>query len=198
MKIEKRKWESWWDRKASPDFLKDRPRKIIFEKMAEILSEKGGEALDVGCGICLAYPHMLKAGLKYTGIDFTVKFLEYARGKHHNINVKHASALDLPYDDCEFETVFCQSLLEHIHPNDVHKAIEEMMRVSRKYVLISFFRPPWDKDTNLVETWDFVSITYSKKLIADIIENHPHFKRLEIENFMAWALYKIELAPCEP
>jgi ubiquinone/menaquinone biosynthesis C-methylase UbiE len=195
--LNKEKHESWWDRKAAKNFLDHRKRPEVFKRIAELLKENGDDTIDVGCAHCLAYPHIIEADLVYTGLDFTLKFLEHAKTLYPGIELKHASALEIPYDNCEFETSFCQSLLEHIRPEDVHKAINEQMRIAKNYTIFAFFRPPWNKDRNVVTDRDYVTVRYSSKFITDIIEAHPRFDSLEIERFKRWALYKVHLIPCE-
>jgi ubiquinone/menaquinone biosynthesis C-methylase UbiE len=196
MTVEKQSHESWWDRNAPPGWLRNRPRGNLFRQVAKILAEKGETLVDVGCGNGLAYRHMIAAGLDYEGVDFTEKFLQKAREKHPEIRVHHASAFNMPYEDGERDIAYCQDLLEHISPNDVDKAIHEMMRVADKFVLISFFRPPWNRPKNVVRRvgkQGYLTVRYSKDFITDIIKKHPRFKNLTTERFKRWLFYKIEL-----
>lgn len=48
-----------------------------------------------------------------------------------------ASITNLPFEDSEFDCVMAYEVLEHLPFDDFSKAISELNRVSRKYVLIS-------------------------------------------------------------
>lgn len=85
--------------------------------------------LDVGCGngfftfyfdkICDAY-----------GVDYSEKMLQINPVKKTFL----MDANDLKFEDGSFDVVFCQALLHHIE--NIDKVIQEMRRVSRKYIII--------------------------------------------------------------
>jgi len=85
--------------------------------------------LDVGCGngfftfyfdkICDAY-----------GVDYSEKMLQLNPVKKTSL----MDANDLKFDDNSFDVVFCNALLHHVE--SIAKVIQEMKRVSRKYVII--------------------------------------------------------------
>lgn len=85
--------------------------------------------LDVGCGngfftfyfdkICNAY-----------GIDYSEIMLQMNPVKKTSI----MNASDLRFEDNSFDAVFCHALLHHV--DDIDRVIQEMRRVSRRYVII--------------------------------------------------------------
>jgi SAM-dependent methyltransferase len=85
--------------------------------------------LDVGCGngfftfyfnkICDAY-----------GIDYSKKMLQMNPVKKTFL----MDAADLKFEDNSFDVVFCHALLHHVEK--IVKVIQEMRRVSKKYVII--------------------------------------------------------------
>ncbi len=196
---ELRKWERWWSesKKVTLKFMKTRrQKKGIYPYMAELAARVGGSALDVGCETCLAHPHFVELGLEYSGIDITKKFVDHdvARG----IDVHLASALDIPFEDCSFDTVFCKDLLEHIHPDDVLTVIREMIRVARKQVLIVWFLPPKPQG----RVWDrgYLRVRHKLDTVMGMIEGHDRFVGLTYATYgekKVKTIWTLELKPVE-
>lgn len=46
------------------------------------------------------------------------------------------SILDLPFDDAQFECVVCLDTLEHLSPDQRERAIQELVRVTRTYLVV--------------------------------------------------------------
>jgi hypothetical protein len=53
-----------------------------------------------------------------------------------SFELRNASILDMPFADGAFDLVWNEGVLEHFQPADYQKAISEMVRVTRKYILI--------------------------------------------------------------
>jgi len=51
------------------------------------------------------------------------------------MNVCYGSAMDIPFKDSYFDLVFTAGLLIHIPPDGILKAMQEIVRCSRRYVL---------------------------------------------------------------
>jgi len=67
------------------------------------------------------------------GIDINQTALAIASA--NDLNVRHGNILTLPYKKDTFDLVFTMGVLIHIAPEDLTTAINEMYRVSNKYVL---------------------------------------------------------------
>lgn len=91
--------------------------------------------LEVGCG---SGEHLaqIPSGPLY-GIDVNEKSLKYAKEKwgKYGSNIIYGSALDIPFKDNYFDLVFTCGLLIHIPPDGLLKAMSEIVRCSKKYVL---------------------------------------------------------------
>jgi len=93
-------------------------------------STAGLKALDVGCGTGLVM-EILGEVLDVKGLDIDPGMVEEARKR--GFDVSQADALNLPYEDSSFDIVYCSFLLLWVR--DPVKAVSEMRRVSRRWVL---------------------------------------------------------------
>lgn len=87
--------------------------------------------LDVGCGDGLVTKILLKNKQKFDwGIDLSVKEIEKAKRSGSYKHCKVANVYDLPFKDESFQTVFSNSVVEHIPNLDL--AFAEISRVLKK------------------------------------------------------------------
>lgn len=85
--------------------------------------------LDVGCGNGF-FTYYFDKICDVHGIDFSEKMLEINPVKKTSL----MSAEDLKFDDNSFDVAFCHALLHHVE--NMAKVIQQMQRVSKKYVII--------------------------------------------------------------
>lgn len=92
--------------------------------------------LEVGCnaGWNLTYLSGLGRG-GLAGIEPQSYAVARAKSRLPQCDVRQASAFDLPFADQSFDLVFTSGVLIHIHRDDLPRAMAEMYRVSRRYVL---------------------------------------------------------------
>lgn len=91
---------------------------------------KKNTLLDVGCGNGFFTYHFAKL-CDVTGIDFSEQMLKI--NPHYKLI--RGDAENLPFANNSFDIAFCSNLLHHLR--NPEKAINEMKRVSKKYVIIS-------------------------------------------------------------
>lgn len=84
-----------------------------------------GKVLDVGCDEAVL--HKLLPELDYTGVDI---------GGTPDVKLDLEKIDRLPFDDNAFDCVFCTDVLEHL--DNLHLIFEELIRVSRRWVIISW------------------------------------------------------------
>lgn len=113
--------------------------KVLLDDLKEL---KPKSILDVGCGegFTLERLRNRKIGDKLEGVDFLDAAIELGKKEHPNITLKKASIYALPYRDNSFDTVLCSEVLEHLEFPE--KALEELVRVSSKYVVLSVPNEP--------------------------------------------------------
>jgi ubiquinone/menaquinone biosynthesis C-methylase UbiE len=68
-------------------------------------------------------------------MDINKKSLEIAHELYRNVEFEEASVMKIPFEENIFDLVFTAGLLIHIPPKDIKKAMEEIIRVSKRYVL---------------------------------------------------------------
>jgi SAM-dependent methyltransferase len=119
---------------------------------------------------------------------FTTLAKELGKKDHPHLILKQVSIYELPYKDNSFDLVICTEVLEHL--DDPQKALQEMVRVSKKYLLLSVPNEPifmlsnflrgknwsrWGNDIEHINHWSsssFQSFVSSKKLEV-IRKRHP-------------------------
>ena len=91
-------------------------------------------ALDIGCsnGTGISKINNLAGSNICYGMDPADLAIEYCNNKHPDSIEKYkVGALpNIPYDDNMFNIIFCSDVLEHLLPDDVEKAMDEIIRVS--------------------------------------------------------------------
>ncbi|MBU2118664.1 MAG: class I SAM-dependent methyltransferase [Alphaproteobacteria bacterium] len=99
---------------------------------------KFSSTLDVGCGPGWSVVEFLIRGKKAQGVESCeYLFKEELRVPAGLGAVKRASITEIPHPAETFDMVFCTDVLEHVPEQDVHKALSELIRVSKKYVFCS-------------------------------------------------------------
>lgn len=123
-------------------------RKIMIKRFQKKLMElfkttKALNVLDVGCGegLTIQFLHKYYPQVDYQGIDLSQRAISIA--KEHNLFAKFSvgSITDLPYPDSSFDLIICSEVLEHLENPD--KALTELTRVSKKYLILTVPNEPW-------------------------------------------------------
>lgn len=96
--------------------------------------------LEVGCGFGRNIDFLLKnkiKPIKFSGVDFSSSMVSLAKKNlPKSINLENADATALPYKDSDFDLVFTHGLLMHLPPAKINKALSELVRVSKKNIII--------------------------------------------------------------
>jgi len=93
--------------------------------------------LDVGCGNG-AFLNSLPDRYQAVGLDSSQEALKYVKTK-----AIHGDIAALPFESASFDLVTCLEVLEHLPSGVFEKALSELQRVSKKYIIISV---PNDED----------------------------------------------------
>jgi glycosyltransferase involved in cell wall biosynthesis/SAM-dependent methyltransferase len=95
--------------------------------------------LDVGCGNGLI-TNKLPESFKVVGLDRSEEAL-----KHVQKETIVGDIFNLPLENQSFDLVICNDVLEHLSAEEREKALKELARVARKYILITV---PFLEDLN--------------------------------------------------
>ena len=152
----------------------------------------GGSVLDVGCASCIDYGLFKRTELRYTGVDITAKFLNYAVRRHPEIKVCQGSILSLPFADASFNTVYEKSVVEHLHPADWGKAVSEMWRVAGEKAMFAFYLPPWDRAAEYFQHEEgFWRNRLNRAEFVDALQSLECFESLSVEVVGTQRLYVV-------
>lgn len=107
-----------------------------FYQLREILSKKPDSVLEIGVGEGVIREYLnAHTSIRYHSLDFADDLKPDTVGEITNI----------PFKDAEFDAICAFEVLEHLPFESFEKAVSEMFRVARRYVLISLphFGPPF-------------------------------------------------------
>lgn len=120
--------------------LEERQRKgrLSAGLIAPLLS-RSAQVLEVGCGRGDTLATLTALGHKCVGVEPSAHMLDIV-GKG-NGTVQFGMAEKLCYADGRFDAVFCQEVLEHLHPDDVPLFFAESYRVLKPGGILSVETP---------------------------------------------------------
>lgn len=106
--------------------------------------------LDVGCGEGFSLAMIKNSGSRalLSGIDYSEEALVLGHGQFPHLNLKKGDIYALEVADASVDVVLCTEVLEHLKKPEA--ALAELIRVSRKYVILSVPREPWFKLANFL------------------------------------------------
>lgn len=90
--------------------------------------------LDVGCGTGRLVHYLRRLGIEAYGIEISKYALQIAT-KEVKPYLKYGDITKIPYDDNNFDLVLTFDVVEHVERSKLKKALEETVRVSRKWIL---------------------------------------------------------------
>ena len=140
-------WESSWKEEDSSQlqaYLEG--WKNYHGREIELLKEHQVKSVcDAACGFGAYTIAFVANGFEVTGFDISQTSVEItkqglAKCGFPNMEIKVASLLDTGYADASFDAVNVRAVIDHLTVADAKKAIEELVRITRKggLVVISF------------------------------------------------------------
>ena len=110
------------------------------------LIPKSHSVLDVPCGGGRIFLMLAKQGYRVAGADLSDAMLQYARDNAEKAGldcpVEKKDIDQLDYPEKSFDTIICFRLFQHFPTGAIRqRAVNEMCRVARQYVVISYFSP---------------------------------------------------------
>lgn len=123
--------------------------------MQKLLPNGIDNILDIGCGEGFLLQHLPQT-VSYTGIDASQKAIEMAKSSVNSLtdyrlqttDFLAASVYELPFADKSFDLVTGLEVLEHLETPE--KALVEIRRVAKKWVILSVPNEPWFQLSNFL------------------------------------------------
>jgi 2-polyprenyl-3-methyl-5-hydroxy-6-metoxy-1,4-benzoquinol methylase len=151
--------------------------------------------LDAGCGEGFTLSQLAEhtIGTILVGIDTSAEALKLSAHIFPKLHVRQGSIYTIPYADHSFDLVICTEVLEHLE--DTARALSELGRVSRGYVLLSVPWEPWFRLTNFflgkyVRRWgnhpEHVH-QWTRKQFEQLLQKHG-FKIVNVTTSFPWTV----------
>lgn len=130
-----------------------------FHALQKLFPQDFKTVLDVGCGEGFLVEY-LPNGVDYVGVDYSSESIKFAKVQSEKlvpakagiqiqkVEFRVADIYNLPFDSKNFDLITCLEVLEHLETPE--KALEEIRRVAKKYVILSVPHEPWFQLSNFL------------------------------------------------
>lgn len=107
---------------------------------------KNLEVMDLPCGGGRVFLHLASCGYKVKAGDLSPEMIKIAQRNAEeaglNLTVDHADVESLQYADKSIDAIVCFRLFQHFPTATIRqRAVTEMCRVAKQYVVMSYFSP---------------------------------------------------------
>lgn len=116
----------------------------FFRNLLSLISKKQVDSiLDVGCGEGFTLNRLKEHGIgtRLEGVEYLRDAIELGKDMYPEIKIIQGNIYELPYKDNSFDLVLCTEVLEHLE--EPEKALKELIRISKKYLVISVPNEPF-------------------------------------------------------
>jgi pseudaminic acid biosynthesis-associated methylase len=139
-------WRSDFGRAYTDRNDRDKPERV--EAWRRLL---GGiepvRVLEVGCNVGWNLVYLERLGItELYGIEPQPDAVERARQRRPRFNVLHGTGFDLPFRDGLCDLVFTSGVLIHIAPASLGAALDEIHRVSRRWIAAIEYDDPDEQE----------------------------------------------------
>lgn len=168
-----RYWDVWQNKSIVDEVIPalGSPEKVFGGKVAHWWPKGVRKILDVGCGNGVYYPFLSKHG-KYVGIDTSQFMIDKARETYPDGDFRIGDAFAIDFDDNTFSLVWSNAVLIHIPIEYSLRIINELYRVSNKYIIFNAYVAETDYidyvrhgELGILQVW-------GEKHTLDIINNY--------------------------
>jgi SAM-dependent methyltransferase len=162
----------------------------FFHRIAGVLTAVAPESvLDAGCGEGELLRRGVLTSVPTVSLDRSRQALAEIRTHTPGCRPVSGSVLELPFARASFDAVVCLEVLEHLE--DPRAAVEELLRVARRAVVLSVPYEPWFRLGNLLR---------GKYLSG--LGNHPehiqHWNPRRFRHFLAAAGWEVGVVEAFP
>jgi pseudaminic acid biosynthesis-associated methylase len=132
--------------------------------------------LEIGCNIGHNLMAISKIGdFQLTGLEPSKYAVLHGRSSSTDISILEGNIFDVPFKDGYFELVFTSGVLIHISLADLPKAIDEMYRVSNKYILVI---ECYAEDETVIPYRGHNALLWKRDFKKHFLERYPNLKLL--------------------
>lgn len=113
-----------------------------FEAVRRLLSKIKGinSAHEIGIGEGRSTTRLKKMVINLSGSEYVDKLVRMAQNNNPELNIFQESVYELKYDDDSIDMIFLLEVLEHLdYPES---ALDEIKRISKKYLILGVPREP--------------------------------------------------------
>lgn len=138
--------------------------------------------LEVGCNIGMQLVNLNEMGFRNLyGIELQPHAVELAKQKTKGMNIIQGTAYDIPFKDEYFDLVFTSRVLIHMNPNEINKAIREIVRCSKEYIYGNEYYA--DELTEIKNYHGQNNIAWKRNFPQLYLDNFPDLKLLKEEKY---------------
>lgn len=128
-------WRSDFGRDYTDRNDREKPERVeVWRALIEGLAP--ARVLEVGCNVGWNLEYLRRAGVpELYGVEPQAYAVERARWRGPAFGVLQGTAFELPFRDRWFDLAFTSGVLIHISPSTIGDALDEIYRVSRRYII---------------------------------------------------------------
>jgi ubiquinone/menaquinone biosynthesis C-methylase UbiE len=131
----------YWLKQTTVDehraFWKNCPYKEMQESQVIDIAQKHCQdvktILDAGAGTCRMHTPVTDAGYEYSAVDISDVMLSSCDA---GVDTHVAKLTELPFEDEQFDLTMCLHVIRHNNPDNYEQIVNELCRVSGKYIII--------------------------------------------------------------
>lgn len=131
-------WRSAFGREYTDRNDQEKPERVTsWRRLLDgIAPNRPMRVMEVGCNVGWNLEYLRRLGIEQLyGVEPQTYAVSRARARNPSFNVLHGTAFDLPFRDGFFDLAFTSGVLIHIAPEAIGAALDEMYRVSRRYIV---------------------------------------------------------------
>jgi pseudaminic acid biosynthesis-associated methylase len=128
-------WRSEFGRAYTDRNDREKPERVdAWRRLLDGIAPE--RTLEIGCNVGWNLEYLARLGLTALyGIEPQTDAVTRARARRPEFAVLQGTAFDLPFRDRYFDLAFTSGVLIHISPDTVGNALDEIYRVSRRWIV---------------------------------------------------------------
>ena len=184
-------WSDYYNQNITPDMY---IRNLYGQRefLTAIADAKAKKILEIGAGTGTMSIFLSQLGFQVTTLDNDHKILEVAKLAKEKFSgqneIVYGDAFKLPFADNSFDLIFHQGLLEHFSNEDIHRLLEEHLRVASTVIFSvpnNYYSKKEFGDERLMSkpTWENILKLYN----VEISQNYA------LKFFPKWYLFRVPI-----